>query len=401
MRKRRGTWFVACVILVSSCGVGAANDSAEGCDHSDGTLVIGVIASLSGEVAAQGAGLLNSVDLAVEQANQRCAISGYRLEVSAKDDRKDPAAAVSAARELVADPRTIGVIGTQGSHTGQAVQPVLAEKKIVQISPANTNPALTRGQRFGTAPARPFPGYFRTCTTDDNQGRFAARYLVDQAGVRTVAVVSDGKIYGEGLAEAFLGEAQRLGAVVVARVKLDQHAPDLDAVAGSISAVAPGAVYYGGEYGTAGPLSKALKGKGLGAPLMGGDGIVDPAYVRLVGAVGDLATSVGAPPENLDTAKSFVEAYNARYSEPYGTFGSLAYDAANVLIGSLAKSMRKAEWTESLRDPLIQNVHTYVGEGASGTVAFDEFGDPITKLLTIYRVEGAGFVAVQTGKFEG
>ncbi|MFS8104737.1 branched-chain amino acid ABC transporter substrate-binding protein [Lentzea alba] len=401
MMKRRGALIVACMILVSSCGVGTANDGVEGCDHSDGTLVIGVIASLSGEVAARGTGLLNSVNLAVEQANERCSVKGYRLEIAAKDERKDPATAVRAARELAADPRTVGVIGTQGSHTGQAVQPVLADKKIVQISPANTNPALTKGPRFGTAPARPFPAYFRTCTTDDNQGRFAARYLVNQAGVHTVAVVSDGKIYGEGLAEAFLGEAQRLGAVVVARVRIDEHVSDLGAVAGSISALAPGAVYYGGEYGTAGRLSKALKEKGLGAPLMGGDGIVDPAYVRLVGVTGDLATSVGAPPDSLDTAKSFVEAYNERYREPYGASGSLAYDAANVLISSLARTLRKVEWAEARREALIENVQAYIGEGASGTVAFDEFGDTITKLLTVYRVEDAGFAAVQTGKLEG
>ena len=42
----------------------------------------------------------------------------------------------------------------------------------------------------------------------------------------------------------------------------------------------PDAVYYGGEYPAAGPLSAQLAGAGLNVPLMGGDGIVDPTVRR-------------------------------------------------------------------------------------------------------------------------
>ena len=68
----------------------------------------------------------------------------------------------------------------------------------------------------------------------------------------------------------------------------------------------PEAVYYGGEYPQAGPLSQQAKSAGLNVPLMGGDGIFDPAYIELAGKTsnGDLATSVGAPTESLDTGKA-------------------------------------------------------------------------------------------------
>ena len=48
----------------------------------------------------------------------------------------------------------------------------------------------------------------------------------------------------------------------------------------------PDAVYYGGEYPAAGPLSEQLAGAGLNVPLMGGDGIVDAKFMELGGRDG-------------------------------------------------------------------------------------------------------------------
>ncbi len=37
-------------------------------------------------------------------------------------------------------------------------------------------------------------------------------------------------------------------------------------------------------------------------------------------------------------------------------------------------------------------------DGATGKVAFDEFGDTTTKVLTVYKVEGGKWVADKTGE---
>jgi len=87
-------------------------------------------------------------------------------------------------------------------------------------------------------------------------------------------------------------------------------------------------------------LSKQMKAAGLSVPLMGGDGIYDPTFIKLAGAksAGDLATSVGAPTDSLASAKDFVAAYKAAgYAEPFSAYGAYSYDAANVIINALAK----------------------------------------------------------------
>jgi len=153
----------------------------------------------------------------------------------------------------------------------------------------------------------------------------------------------------------------------------------------------------------AGPLSKQAQGLGLTVPVMGGDGVFDPKYIELGGKEGDLATSVGAPTESLDTAKDFVKAYAAKgYKDPYAAYGAFSYDAANAIIASLATTLGDSgTWSDSQRDKLISTIGSYKGNGATGAVAFDQYGDSTNKVLTVYQVTGKDWKAVQTGPFEG
>ena len=414
MRKKVATAAVlaAGALLIASCSSnkneGSSNGNAAGgnqCDTSKGTLTIGVIVPLSGELTALGVGIKNSADLAVNQANEKCTVKGYKLVLDPQDDEKNPQKASQAATKLSSDPNVVGVIGTLNSSTSQNVQPILSNKKIVQVSPANTGPALSRGEQYATAPKRQFENYFRVCTTDDSQGPFAANYLVGKAGKKKIAVVADGKTYGEGLANEFTTKAQKLGATIVTREKVGEKDTDFSGVIGKIKPLAPDAVYYGGEYGAAGPFSKQLKEAGLNVPLMGGDGIVDDTFGKLAGkaAEGDLATSVGAPAEKLAEAKAFIDAYNAKYpkDQGYSAYGSMSYDATNALIGALAKTVESAPWGEDQRPNLIKNVQDYKGKGANGDVGFDQYGDSTNKLLTVYKVTDGKFKDVETGKLEG
>jgi branched-chain amino acid transport system substrate-binding protein len=373
------------------------------CDTSRGTLVLGMIAPLSGGLSALGLGMSHSADLAVNQANQKCAVPGYKLVFQAEDDQATPQVAGQAATRLASYPSVVGVIGTLNSATAQAVLPVLAEADVVTISPANTNPTLSRGDEPVAAPAFPFQNYFRLATTDLLQGPFAARYLVQQAGKKNIAVVDDGKTYGAMLAETFAQEAQKLGVNVVAREKVGEADTDFSRVIATIRPANPDAVYYGGEYPAAGPLSGQLAAAGLNVPLVSGDGIIDPQYIALGGRDGDLAAAVGAPAELLPTARAFIDDYRAAgYAEPYGAYGVNSFDAAKVVIAAVAAAVRDRAWSADVRATVVQNVQTTNVQGAGGPIAFDRYGDITNKVLTMYTVSGSDFAPVEgsTGSFQ-
>jgi branched-chain amino acid transport system substrate-binding protein len=410
--SRRRT-IVAAAVLVGALGVTACGTNREeaggpgaagSCDTSRGTLVVGMIAPLSGGLSAFGVGMRNSADLAIEQANEACTVPGYRLVLQAEDDQATPQVAGQAATKLVSDENVVGVIGTLNSSTAQTVQPLLNERDIVQISAANTGPALTMGEQAATAPQRPFDSYFRVSTTDLVQGPFAADYLVQTAGKKAIAVIDDGKTYGAGLAEQFSQQATKLGAQVVAREQVGERDTDFSGVITRIRALNPDAVYYGGEYPVAGPLSAQLAGAGLNIPLMGGDGIGDSKFVELGGRDGDLSTNVGAPAELLPSATRFVFDYAAAgYVEPFGAYGVLTYDATTVLITALATALAGGDYTADKRPDTVRAVQATDMQGASGPISFDQFGDTTNKVLTVYSVANGDFAPVtgSTTSFEG
>ncbi|MGL5927837.1 MAG: ABC transporter substrate-binding protein, partial [Dermatophilaceae bacterium] len=145
------------------------------------------------------------------------------------------------------------------------------------------------------------------------------------------------------------------------------------------------------------------KAAGLNVPLMGGDGIYSGEYPKLAGttAAGDLATSVGAPTDELASAKAFVDAYGeGDYAEPYEAYGAYAYDAANAIINALKTSLKDADSAEAARQATVDAMGSVSFDGVTGKVAFDEFGDTTTRVLTVYQVKGTEWAPVSTEEFK-
>jgi branched-chain amino acid transport system substrate-binding protein len=400
-----GASLLVASLALAGCGTRGGNSSggSGSGDSNNKVAKIGVIAPLSGDLAALGLGIKNSVDLAIKQANESKAIPGWTLQLEAGDDQATPDVGKNAATKLSSDKDVVGVVGTLNSSVAQSVQPVLASANIVMVSPANTNPSLTQGADFATAPKRTYANYFRTCTTDSIQGPFAARYLYEKAGIKEVATVHDKKTYGQGLVNAFSQEFTKLGGKIVAAETINPDDDKYDAVISKIKPANPKAVYYGGEYPQAGPFSQQMKAAGLNVPLMGGDGIYSDQFIKLAGATseGDLATSVGAPTDTLDSAKAFVVAYKAAgYSEPYEAYGAYAFDAANAIINALKESLKSAASADAARQATVQAMSNVSFDGVTGKVAFDQYGDTTSKVLTVYKVQGGKWAAENTAAFE-
>ncbi|MDQ5841299.1 MAG: branched-chain amino acid ABC transporter substrate-binding protein, partial [Chloroflexota bacterium] len=351
---RVGASLIVASLALSACG--SRDEPGTGTTAAKKIVKIGVMAPLSGDLSALGLGIQHSVELAVKQANAKNEIPGWTIEVEAKDDEAKPDVGKNAATAFAGEKNIGGVVGNLNSSVSQSTAPVLATAKIVQVSPANTGPSLTRGKDFLTAPKRTYDTYFRTCTTDAVQGPFAARYLFEKAGIKKVATIHDKKTYGQGIVAAFTAEFKKLGGTVVAAETINPDDANFNAVISKVKPSAPGAVYYGGEYPQAGPLSQQMKAAGLNVPLMGGDGIYDPQYIKLAGATSsnDLSTNPGAPTDTLASAKDFVATYAAgNFKEPYGAYGAFSFDAANAIIAALKVSLKDAKDVASVRQATL------------------------------------------------
>ncbi|MCX5008934.1 bifunctional serine/threonine-protein kinase/ABC transporter substrate-binding protein [Streptomyces sp. NBC_00638] len=380
-------------------GGGAAGS---GATASAVTVVIGVDAPLSGGLSAMGLGIRNSADLAVRTANEKGYVPGVKFEIKALDDAADPAKGALNAARFVSDAKVLGVVGPLNSGTARTLVAPLAQADLVNVSPGNTDPALTLGPDWAAGTkSRPYDTYFRTVGTDVDQGPFAARYLHAEAGKRKVYVIDDKSVYGSGLTSGFRAEFEKLGGTVVGTEQVDPAQREFSGLAAKVRASGADSVYFGGYYDSAGPLSKQLKQAGVGIPLMGGDGIFDQQFLTSgPKADGDLAVNIGVPAEHEAGGADFLAGYRkAGYSEAAGWYGPYAYDATWSLIEAV-KSLVTANGGTLPRDARAKMppaVSRLSFDGVTGRVAFDGYGDTRNRRLTVYSVTDGQWTAETSG----
>ncbi|GGR17605.1 branched-chain amino acid ABC transporter substrate-binding protein [Streptomyces roseolus] len=400
------TAVTAGALTLTACG---SRDDKGGDSSGEGggvTVTIGLDSPLTGELSALGLGIKNSADLAVKTANKKQYVKGVTFKLEALDDQAQPSAGQQNATKLVADKTVLGVVGPLNSGVAESMQKVFDDAKLAQISPANTNPALSQGPNWASGDKkRGYKSYFRTATTDAIQGPFAAQYVFNDAKKTKAFIIDDKKTYGAGLAGTFKGEFEKLGGKVVGTQHIDPDTKDFSAVATQVKSSGADVVYFGGEYPAAGPLAKQIKEAGAKVTLVGGDALFSPEYVKLAGAAaaeGDFATSVGAPIETLASAKEFLANYKAEnYKEAYEAYGGYSYDSTWALIEAVKKVVdgNGGKLPEDARAKVVEAVQGVSFDGVTGKVSFDEFGDTTNKQLTVYQVKNGAHTPVKSDTF--
>lgn len=404
--RQRSVLILTTVLTTGALTLTACGSRSDSGSKSGGTIVtIGVDAPLTGSLSALGQGIKNSVDLAVKTANKTNEVPGVTFQVKPLDDQALPSSGQQNATKLVADSSVLGVVGPLNSSVALSMQKVFDEADLTEVSPANTNPQLTQGPKWvsGTK-VRPFKSYFRTATTDAIQGPFAAEYAYNTAKKKKVFLIDDKLTYGVGLVGTFKTEFTKLGGKVVGQDHVSGGQKDFASVVARVKASGADMVYYGGQYPESGPLSSQLKSE-VNIPLMGGDGMYDPTYIKLAGATkaaGDLVTSVGAPVETLASAKKFVKDYDsAGYSDAYGAYGGYSYDSAWAIIQAVKAVVSNGKLPANPRAAVEAAMSNVSFDGVTGHVSFDQFGDATNKQLTVYVVRNGAWVAARSGTFTG
>ncbi|MFJ2604477.1 branched-chain amino acid ABC transporter substrate-binding protein [Streptomyces sp. NPDC091279] len=392
-------------LTLTACG--SRDDGSKSGDSASGTtFTIGVDAPLSGENSTTGLGIQYGVQVAVDDANKNNWVPGVTFKVKALDDKAQPATGQQNATAIVGQKDVVGAVGPLNSGVAQSMQQVFASADMVEISPANTNPELTQGKNWQTAKKRPYKTYFRTATTDELQGTFAAEYAYSDLKKKKAFVVDDKQTYGAGLAKIFNEKFTKYGGTVVGTDHVNTGDKDFGSLVTKIKNSGADLLYYGGQYDESSLITKQLKDAGVKIPLFGGDGMFASTYIETAGkaAEGDLATSVGVPVDTLPAAKQFVETYKAKgYKGDYGAYGGYSYDAATAIIKAVkavkdANSGKLPTDINDLRSKVVTEVQKSDFQGITGKVSFDQYGDTGNKQLTVYQVTNGAWKAVHSGE---
>ncbi len=223
------------------------------------------------------------------------------------------------------------------------------------------------------------------------QAAFLAR-RARAIGYARAAVVSETKAVSKGLADDFVAAFTAIGGVVTVRTLVPDDAKDFSSFLADAIPTDPDLVFFGGEYPVASTLRRQASAAGLDAPVMGGDGIKDPAYFESAGrlAVGTLASTVGVPVEEMPGGPDFVASYAAAgFDSAPSAYGPYAYDAAIAAMRAIRAALDAGAGSSAgLRAGVVDALGATDFAGVTGRVRFDESGDPVDPVFTLYRVEG-------------
>ena len=230
---------------------------------------IGCSAILSGSEAVHGRAIVNAVKLALDHANQTGHLAVH-LNLMAADDRDESEPARQAATQFVAEPRLLGVVGPMNSHAALAAAPIYERSGLAYLSPAASNPELTRRQ---------YRGVFRMIAHDELQGRRAADFVVTHLKFERVSVVHDGSTFGQPLAEIFAQRATALGAEIISRHEIQRGQTDFQALASLLAADQPELIFFGVIEAEGLHLAPQLRLAGVTAVFFGTDGLKASRYL--------------------------------------------------------------------------------------------------------------------------
>src|SRR5215468_9326407 len=216
------------------------------------TIKVGITLPLTGADAEDALLIKNGALMAIDEANAKGGVAGYKIEVVTYDSgtatagQYDPAQAATNTKKLVSDPLVVANVGPQMSGEGKAMTPILSEADLATITPSSTNPDITNPAFAGQFKPKGRAIYFRTVTTDAFQGPNMANYMVRALKIKSVYVLDDSGAYGVGIADAYQRQAEKLGVKVLGRDQLNPKEADYTTILTKIKALKPDALYYGG-----------------------------------------------------------------------------------------------------------------------------------------------------------
>ena len=335
-----------------------------------GTIKVAVQAPLSGEQAALGEHVKLGAQLAVEEAAKTLKALGFDLVFVPYDDQAKPEVGVANARNIVADPDVLALVGHFNSGVALPASEVYKDAMLAMISPANTATEITD---------RGYPNVNRVCGRDDVQGPVGARFAAQDLKLKSVYIVHDKTLYGQGVADNFRAEANRLGMKVLGYEGTEERA-NFAPIINPLKARNPDLVYFGGIYHQGGLLLKQMREKGVKAAFMGPDGLDSSEMVKITGAqvVGSYYTTVAGPPDAYPETAAFAKKFKQRFGKDVESFGIYGYDAAQVGLKGIENAIQANGGKKPSRSDVSSAIRKLKDfKALTGSITFDNKGDPV------------------------
>lgn len=179
-------------LLEAACGivfatiVAVAPAAAENGVSAD-KIVFGQAAALDGPAAALGQGMREGLLAAFDEANRAGGVKGHKLDLLSVDDGYEPNKSIAAANKLIDEDKVFALVGSVGTPTAAAVQPIATAAAVPFIG------AFT-GAEFLRDPYKPAVVNIRASYFQETEAM--VEHLSKDLGVTRIAILYQDDAFG-------------------------------------------------------------------------------------------------------------------------------------------------------------------------------------------------------------
>jgi branched-chain amino acid transport system substrate-binding protein len=377
MKKRLfaiASLLIVASLVLAACGGGAA-------PQEQVLIKVASQTPLSGGQSAIGVDIKNGAELALEQLSGPLGELGFKVELAPFDDQANPDTGVANAKNIVADPAVLCVVGHYNSGVQIPSSEVYHTASLANVSPANTNPKVTD---------RNYIEVSRIVGRDDVQGVVGAQFAQSK-GMKSAYVIHDKTAYGQGIAEFFKREAERLGMSVVGFEGTEEKA-NFDAILSPVIAANPDMIYFGGIYDQAAVFFKQAREKGYMGMFLSDDGFDSGDAVKIAGQTlldggGTYYSTVAGPARLYEGTAKFQTDFKAKFGADPQPFAAQGYDAMAICLKAIENAAKKNNNQLPTRQAVSQEIRTLKDfAGITGTINFNSKGDLVEAKYFVIQV---------------
>lgn len=340
------------------------------------TIKIGIPQPMTGPATQYGDQIQAGALTAIDAVNAAGGINGKMLEPLLIDDGCEPKQAVPAANRVINAGAKFAVAHACSGTTVPAVN-VYEQEGIVAITPGATSPLVTDTIK---------PHYFfRTIGRDDQQGPFAADYIIKQLKPKTVAILHDKQTYGSGVASQVRDSLAKDDSLKISLFEgINVGDSDYSAVITKLKGLNADLIYFGGYHAELGLLLRQAREQGLTTQFMGPEGVANQDLVAIAGpAIDGLLVTLPADFTKVPANKGILEEFTKYKRSPDGAFTFPAYSAVQILTASI-----KAVGEDPSK--VADYMHSNAFDTGIGKVEYDAKGDLKAFEFAVFKWDKAG-----------
>jgi branched-chain amino acid transport system substrate-binding protein len=381
LQRRALLLIVGLVLFQAGCGPAPApfecTDSL-GCVEIEpnAPVKIGVIQNLSGE-GPPGLFMVRCVELALDSRNGR--LLGHPVELVTADSKCSGEGGTTAALQIAADPKIVGIVGPTCSGEAVTASRVVSKAGLMMISGSATAPSLTA---VGGQPGADWqPGFLRTAQNDALAGRAAAIFAFQKLGKTSAATINVGDPYTQGLTDTFHQTFVELGGQLTLDAAINMGDEDMRPVLNAVAASGAELLFFPvyepeGDYIV---LQAAEMEPFERIALMGAEGLYFETFIAAVGEAGVGTYLISPTFTKSPEYDALISRYEATYQEPpLPVYTGTTYDAADLLLSAIESvAVQERDGTLHIgRQALRDTLYTTSGfPGLTGSLTCSRYGD--------------------------